>query len=1169
MSRPRSTNAINAVRKHQTRPRAASQLWLGAITLGVFVFFCLFISRSAPHAPSPIVAGSSQSEPPAATQTRAAYGQLPLSFEANHGQANKSVNFLARGAGYTLALSPTEAAFALTRRSDERSQSGEPSLSHSDNSEAAIRARRDAGTSDALGSEPPTVLRMNLVGANRGAGSEGLNELEGKVNYLIGNDRSQWRTNISTFARVRYTEVYPGIDLVYYGNQKQLEYDFVVSPGRDAREIALEFAGAEKVEVEAATGDLLLTVREATIRQPKPTVYQEVAGARREVEGGYVLDEGGRVRFALGDYDPRMPLVIDPVLVYSTYLGGSGDEQARDITVDSSGNAYMCGHTNSTNFPTANAFDATFNTGNIASDRDAFVTKLNAAGTALVYSTYLGGTGNSINLPGDDLCYKLAVDSGGNAYVTGQTRSTNFPTANALQSTYGGGLSEGFLTKLNAAGNALVYSTYIGGDTFDEARDVALDSSGNAYVAGRTTSSNFATVNPIQATFAGGGSDVFVMKLNAAGSAIIYSTYLGGGGGTGNNGFDAAFSIALDPSNNVYITGQTISMNYPTANAIQSTFGGGLDGDAFVTKINAAGNALVYSTYLGGSDSDIGADIAVDSSGNAHVTGQTRSTNFPTGNALKATLSGTGDAFVTKLNAAGSAFAYSTYLGGSGDDAGNDIALDSSGNTYIAGGTGSTDLPTLNPTQGTFGGGAGDAFVMRLNPAATALLFSTYLGGTDFDRGNAIALDSAANIYVAGLTRSTNFPTLNPAQAANGGGDDAFVTKITDTPTPTTVQFNSSTTTNVQEDCTSIPLTITRSGPTTGTTVVDYATVDGTAKQKSDYTIALGHLTFAPSETSKTIILLISEDSLVEGNETFTVSLSNPTGGSLGTPSTATIQITDDATEPATNAIDDPAVFVCQQYHDLLVREPEPAGMQFYLNILSGCQSTDTECIKYTRGAISANFFRSPEFMQKGSFVMYLYMITLGQRPATAAGLGDSTKNDRPHYTEFMADLQAISDPNDDKAIVSARKDALTIAWLQRPEIQTIFGGLTNEQFVKKLESTAGVTLANESTLIANLNTSTQTRAQVLRAVAESPEVKAKLNKQAFMTMEYFGFLRREPEDCHDSQNWGGSDSNQCGYIFHNNRYKQLEALITPDLTENFIVRGFIESPEYRQRFGP
>lgn len=1148
MNRSTSINATRVAKNLNSLRLPAPQLLLGAI---IMALLCLFIKGRAPHAPSSIGAPL-QRQQTTATKVRAAYGQLPLSFEANHGQADTMFNFVARGTGYALALSPTRALLSLARRSEEKSKSAEPSLSQSDDKDGAVRAQSGVDNSNAQGSKAPAVLRMNIIGANRKAAVEGLSELEGKVNYFVGRDKSQWRTNIPTFARVRYAGVYPGIDVIYYGNQKQLEYDFVVAPQSDAGDIRLEFEGADQVEVDAA-GDLLLGVGGSVIRQPKPFVYQEVAGVRREVRGSYALDEDGRVRFALGEYDARLPLVIDPVLVYSTYLGGNGSDAGNDIAVDSAGNAYVCGETFSTNFPTANAIDTTFGSGQLGGQRDAFVTKLNAAGTALVYSTYLGGSGDAVNtnINGDDRCFGVRVDSAGNAYLAGETHSNDFPTANAVQATFGGGLSDAFVTKLNANGTAIVFSTFLGGSIFDAAGGLALDSSNNIYMTGRSTSANYPTVNPIQAAYSGGsGADVIITKLNAAGNALVYSTYLGGNGG---NGFENGGSIDVDSAGNAYITGQTSSTNFPTANAIQASFGGGFpDGDAFVTKINAAGNALVFSTYIGGNDNDVGTDIDVDSAGVAHISGFTASSNFPTANALQSTFGGgTNDAFVTKLNAAGTAFIYSTYLGGGGSDAGNDIAVDPAGNTYVAGGTASTNFPTANPLQAALSG-TGDTFVTKLNPSGTALVYSTYLGGSGSERANAIALDSSDNVYVTGITDSTNFTTLNPLQAANGGSFDGFVYKLSDQPTPTTVQFSTSTTTNVQEDCTAIQLTVTRAGPTTGTTVVDFATVDGTAKQKTDFTIALGRLTFAPSETSKTIILLINEDSYVEGAETFTVNLSNVTGGSLGTPGAATIQIIDDASEPATNTIDEPSNFICQQYHDLLLREPEPAGTQFYLNILSGCQSSDTECTKYTRGALTANFFRSPEFQTKSFYVAYLYMVTLGQRPSTRDELADPNKNtfERPHYLEFMSDVQSITSPEDRNGPDAARKASLTTAFVQRPEIVAKYPlSLSDVQFAQALQQTAGVTIADQSQFVG------KSRAEILRIVAESPEVKAKLYIQAFVTSEYFGFLRRDPD--------------LDGYAFHNDRYKLLAPLLSPDMTENFITRGFIESSEYRQRFGP
>jgi hypothetical protein len=704
---------------------------------------CLSIILFATVLPVSLLASSDNPKGEAAPSKRVVpdYGKLPLSFEENRGQTDRAVDFVARGPGYVLFLTPQEAVFSLENDVAEK-----------------------AGA---------TVLRMKLLGARDGVTrAEGVGAAEGKANYFIGKDPKKWLTNVPTYHKARYRGVYPGIDLVYYGNQTQLEYDFVVEPGADPNVIRLQFAGAENVEINSA-GDLLLCVPGATLLQPRPAIYQEIDGTRRPIEGGYVVSVDGEVSFALGQYDRTRPLVIDPVVTYASYLGGSGNDEGRDVAVDSAGNLYVCGDTTSTNFPTANPIQASFG-GGTAGARDGFVTKINSTGTAIVYSTYLGGNANGA-ANGDDRCFGIAVDASGNAYVSGETHSQNFPTANAFQSNYGGGLSDAFVTKLNPAGSALIFSTYLGGDVFDAAAAVALDSARNVYVTGRTTSGNYPTVNPIQASYSGGaGADVFVTKINAAGTALVYSTYLGGNGG---GGFETAFSIAIDSAGNACLTGQTSSTNFPTANAIQAIFGGGTpDGDAFATKINAAGSALVYSTYLGGTGNDIGGDIALDSSGNAYIGGSTFSANFPTANALRATISGPSDGFVTKLNANGTALVYSTYIGGSAGDSVNELAVDSAGNVVIAGGTDSTDFPMVDPIQNMFSGGGVDIFISKLNSAGSAFIYSTYFGGSGADRANTLALDSAGNVYLSGLTTSTS--PLTGFQGSPGGGNDAFALKI-------------------------------------------------------------------------------------------------------------------------------------------------------------------------------------------------------------------------------------------------------------------------------------------------------------------------------------------------------------------------------------------------------
>ncbi|HEX8119032.1 MAG TPA: SBBP repeat-containing protein, partial [Pyrinomonadaceae bacterium] len=509
------------------------------------------------------------------------YGRVALGFEANRGQTENSVDFIARGAGYALFLKSSEAVFVLK------------------NQKAASQ---------------PKVLRMKLVGSDASATAVGADELEGKTNYLVGDDPSQWRTGVPTYGRVRYAGVYEGVDLVYYGNQRQLEYDFRVAPGADPRALGLKFEGADKVELDA-NGDLLLKLGEEVVRQPKPFAYQETAGARREVEAAYAVGADGLVRFAVGGYDPARALVIDPVLVYSTFLGGSEGDNAIAVAVDSAGNAYVAGATGSVNFPTVGPVQPA-KAGNV----DAFVTKLNAAGTAVVYSTYIGG--------GDeDRALGVAVDSAGSAYVTGLTISDNFPTAAPFKASKTGGASDAFVLKLNPAGSGFVYSTYLGGSNSDTGRGIAVDAAGSAYVTGYIASTDFPTANAVQPTKVGVGDDAFVTKLNPAGSALVYSTYLGGRADDGGGG------IAIDTAGSAYVTGLTSSTNFPLLGAIQATNKGAAD--AFVTKLNPAGTALVYSTYLGGVNQDEGLDIAVDSSGNAHITGTTFSPDYPTANAFR------------------------------------------------------------------------------------------------------------------------------------------------------------------------------------------------------------------------------------------------------------------------------------------------------------------------------------------------------------------------------------------------------------------------------------------------------------------------------------------------------------------------------------------------------
>ncbi len=693
---------------------------------------------------------------------------VPLAFEENRGQTDLRVRFLARGKGYTVFLTSTEAVLVL--RKGARDASADPLR------EARGRLRRPGLMSGKSNAGPAkrdlTVLKVRLVGANAAPRLDGLEELPGKANYFIGSDPEQWQANLRTYAKVQVLGVYPGVDLVYYGNQGQLEYDVVVAPGANPGAITMVLEGAQAVQLDAE-GDLLLKTKKGTLRLQEPRAYQQQQSGRVERVVTYVLRRPTitarqnapiRVGFRVADYDPTKPLVIDPVLSYSSYLGGSGDDRGLGIAVDGSGNAYLTGVTSSADFPTAAPIQAALN-----GVEDVFVTKLNTIGSAIIYSTYLGGSmadqGNAI-----------AVDAQGNAYVTGHTSSLDFPTVNPLQTAIGNG--DTFVTKLNPSGSALVYSTYLAGGGNEFGTGIAVDAAGSAYVTGITNSLDFPTVNPVQPTL-GGGFDAFVAKLNTTGSALVYSTYLGGSDDESNvffDGISTAGGIAVDSAGAAYVTGETESLDFPVANALQPTLSG--SGDAFVTKLTPTGSSLVYSTYLGSSLFDLGRGIAVDVAGNAYVTGQTSGPDFPTANPSQATYGGgVGDAFVTKLNPDGSALVYSTFLGGSGFDRGLAIAVDTDGNAYVAGETGSADFPTAEPLQSAFGGSLEDAFVAKLTASGATFAYSTYLGGSGLDRAFGVAVDGTGDAYVTGDTKSTNFTTTG-LQQASGGGFDAFVSKI-------------------------------------------------------------------------------------------------------------------------------------------------------------------------------------------------------------------------------------------------------------------------------------------------------------------------------------------------------------------------------------------------------
>ena len=689
-------------------------------------------------------AGATAAEP-----NLAAYGRLPLQFEPSSDEPAAPGEFVARGPGYSVRLTPAA---------------------------ATIRFRHS-----------PQVVRMRLENANPPPHGVGLDRLPGTVSYLRGNEPSRWRHGVSTYARVRYADVYPGVDLVYYGDQRRLEHDFIVAPGVDPGVITIEFDGVDDLELDEA-GELVLHVAGAPVRFGRPTLYQEIEGIKHDVAGHYVVKGPRRIGFHVGPRQAGFPLVIDPVLVYSTYVGGSGFgvwDVAWAIAVDGTGSAYITGETVSADFPVSDrAFDSTCgNNGRcdeIGIVPDAFVAKLNPSGAALVYATYLGGHHR-------DIGYAIAVDAGGHVYVAGTTESDDFPTTTgAFQPSCtrpGFSCQAAFVSKLSPDGTSLEYSTYLMGGmnglfiapTY--ARGIAVDRLGHAYVTGSTISPSFPTTAGAAQPAFGGVQDAFVIKLDPTGSAPVYSTYLGGGG------VDFALGIAVDADGSAYVVGATYTWQQTQVNDFPITAGAfqpvcaanayGWCDDGFVSKLNPEGSALVYSTYLGGAtDFDRPLAVAVDAGGHAYVTGGTKSTDFPTVNALIAPPSGVDPfgsyGFITKLNTAGTDLVYSAYL--DGVFAGRGIAVDARGNAYVVG-----ETATLVPTHLRHAAGWNyDAFVLKVDPAGR-FGYSVRLGGFGNDEGSGIALDPAGNVYVTGWATSYDFPLQGPMEMR---GHRAFIAKL-------------------------------------------------------------------------------------------------------------------------------------------------------------------------------------------------------------------------------------------------------------------------------------------------------------------------------------------------------------------------------------------------------
>jgi len=793
------------------------------------------------------------------------YGKLPLSFEVNRGQAGKDVKFLTRGQGYALLLTGQDAVLSLSSPKAEVSYGTGP---HSRPPLATVEKRKVA----------TDVLRMKLLNASQASAPTGFYELPGKVNYFIGNDPSKWRTNIPTFAKVRYKNVYPGIDLVYYGNQGQLEYDFVVAPGADPEQIALAFERSthqqrvrppridEKGNLLIGSGSSVLQLHHPLIYQPKRSTTsgnsEFAARDSKPVDGRFVLTASNHIRFELGPYDKSQPIVIDPALTYSTFLGFQGSGSS--VAADSSGNLFITGATNQPNFPTTSgAFNTTAGV--------AYVAKVNSTGSALVYSTFFGGTTNS-GIAGESGPF-LALDSSGNVYLTGSTTATDFPvTSGAFQKQIGNSqASNAFVSKLDATGSTLVYSTYLGGTNgIDVGYGVTVDSFGDAYVVGVAGSSDFPTTSSAFQTLNNGGAgsgisgDGFVTEIDPDGKRLVFSTFLGGTGG------DFATSVIIDSAGAIYVAGGTASTDFPTQNPYQSTLNGtGFNG--FITKFAPGGSTLDYSTYFGPGGANLGATVVgVDGLGEAYVSG---------------------GAAYAKFNAAGSALIYSAPA----LSVGSGFAVDASENMYVAGVTNAAGLPVANAIQDTYNGG-NDCYIGVVNLKTSALVFGSYLGGSEREFGCGAALDSKAHVYVTGWTGSINFPVLAGGLSSSFTCcTNAFLTKIDPSAAATAVASVT-------------PTNLTFQGTTEGMQTVTVKNTGATPLTVSNIGFQVPSSAFGETDTCKGAAIAVGASCSIDVTFTPQIAENDPgllsiTYNGSGSPQFVVLTVVDFTFTPSTNAL--------------------------------------------------------------------------------------------------------------------------------------------------------------------------------------------------------------------------------------------------------------------------
>jgi hypothetical protein len=677
---------------------------------------------------------------PAEAVSRQFWQQAPMAFTRLPAASGREVGYIARGPGYAVRLTQQSAMFLLAQPRDSK-----------------------------------TLIDIRPVSANPQPPLEGIARQSARSNYFAGVDPAYWRRNLTSYRAVRYRNVYPGIDLVYHGQGPRLEYDFTVAPGAHPERIRLDICGGHGLRLDGE-GNLRISSAHSELVQHAPVAYQDIGDGRRvRVPARYALmqgpDDRTLVRFDVGRYDTSRALVIDPVLSYASYIGGTGGDAVAAVAVDQAGNIYLVGTSDSFDFPITSGTEpknVLCHTGDGCGTPDethAFVMKLDPSGERIIFSTFLQGSA-------DDAGNAIAVDTIGNVYVTGSTASTDFPvTPGAWQPTKPTGSPNAFIAKLSPLG-VLAYSTYIGGTGASFGHAIAVDGGGNAYVTGSTTAADFPTTagaaQPQTRDLAHRG-DAFVTKLNAAGTAAVYSTFLGG------QGIEVGLGIAVDETGSAYVAGQTNSADFPAAAGAVRSPGKGLS-DAFVVKLSSDGSAWIYATLLGGNDVDAATAIAIDAAHAAYITGYTASADFPsTPGAPQPHLVGSSDAFVAKLNAAGSALEYATYLGGSYGAQGQAIAVDVAGHAYVVGTSGSRDFPVTPQAVQPRLAGRTDAFVSELDNDGSRLLYSSFLGGSETDTGLGLAVNSsgamiAAGATVTGLIRPNYFPVTGNALQPRYGG---------------------------------------------------------------------------------------------------------------------------------------------------------------------------------------------------------------------------------------------------------------------------------------------------------------------------------------------------------------------------------------------------------------